>query len=168
MNRHHFKIIIIGDSGVGKTCMMMRYLEKKYQSDYSATIGVEFQSKIVKLKDGKSVNVQIWDTAGQESFRAIVKTFFRNSHAIVVVYNIAKKRTFESCDSWLKESSENAFPDALKVLVGAQSDREDREVQYEEGQKQKEEKQYDLFYEISSKNGQNIDDQKNQKSGGCC
>ncbi|KAL4451030.1 hypothetical protein ABPG74_021352 [Tetrahymena malaccensis] len=157
-NMMNFKFIIVGDSGVGKSCMLIRYSKNDFVTDYNATIGVEFQSKIVKINDA-SVKLQIWDTAGQESFRSIVKSFYKKTVGVLLVYNIANKESFQSIKHWLVEAKENSEESATFVLVGAQSDREkDRKVSREEAEQFQKANQIDLFFETSSKNNSFIDE----------
>ena len=102
-----FKVIIIGDSGVGKSCLMQRLTQSAVKSDHQITIGVEFGSFMVKLVNRTVVKLQIWDTAGQEQFRSITKLFYKNSNAAVVVYDVTKADSFEDVGGWLDEIEEN-------------------------------------------------------------
>ena len=101
---------------------MVRYIKDDFNPEYSVTVGVEFASKIVKIDDVYSIKLQIWDTAGQESFRSIVRNFYRNTSAVFLVYNILKKTTFEALGSWLKEARENSPKNVMYVLVGTHLD----------------------------------------------
>ncbi|CAD8084579.1 unnamed protein product [Paramecium sonneborni] len=153
-----FKFIIIGESGVGKSCLLLRYTKDEFTSEYNVTIGVEFSSKTVEIDLNTKIKLQIWDTAGQESFRSIVRSFYRNVTAVFLVYNITKRDTLEKLDGWLKEAKENASPNIVTVLVGAQNDLEEqRQVSYDEGKSFIDEKGINLFFETSAKNNQNVD-----------
>ena len=85
-----FKIVVVGDSGTGKSCLIQRYVTNEFLDNYEVTLGVEYISKSVKVDENVSVKLQFWDTAGQEAFNSIVKSFYRNSHAIVLVYDITR------------------------------------------------------------------------------
>ena len=89
-----FKIIIIGEAGVGKTALLMRYIKGTFTPDYNLTLGFEFASKDIEI-DGVLHKLQVWDTAGQETFKSIIRTFYRNVDAVMLVYDITKRRTFE-------------------------------------------------------------------------
>jgi len=91
-----FKFIMIGDSSVGKTCMLTRYVDGWFKSDNDPTIGVEFGSKLIKCKDGTVVRLQVWDTAGQESFRSITKSYYRGAIGAILVYDITQEKSFNS------------------------------------------------------------------------
>ncbi|CAK80875.1 unnamed protein product (macronuclear) [Paramecium tetraurelia] len=153
-----FKFIIIGESGVGKSCLLLRYTKDEFVSEYNVTIGVEFSSKTVEIDQNSKIKLQIWDTAGQESFRSIVRSFYRNVTAVFLVYNITRRETLEKLDGWLKEAKENAAPNIVTVLVGAQNDLDDqRQVSYDEGKSFIDEKGINLFFETSSKNNENVE-----------
>ena len=97
-----FKIIVIGNSGVGKSCIMTRFLRNEFKDDHEVTLGVEFGSLFIKMEE-TLFKMQIWDTAGQESFQSITKTFYRGAHAILLTYSLANRQSFENLDYWLNE-----------------------------------------------------------------
>ncbi|CAM8921176.1 unnamed protein product [Rhodiola kirilowii] len=97
-----FKVVIIGDSAVGKSNLLSRYARNEFDANSKATIGVEFQTQIVEI-DGKEVKAQIWDTAGQERFRAVTSAYYRGAFGALVVYDISRRNTFESVPRWLDE-----------------------------------------------------------------
>jgi Ras-related protein Rab-2A len=97
-----YKLIIIGDTGVGKSCLLTRVMDNEFKEEHQVTIGVEFGSFITQI-EGKVVKVQIWDTAGQESFRSITRIFYRNSHCVFLTYDITRDDTFVDVLDWLKE-----------------------------------------------------------------
>ncbi|CAD8176472.1 unnamed protein product [Paramecium pentaurelia] len=154
-----FKFIIIGDAGVGKSCLLMRYMKDNFTTEYNVTIGVEFLSKIVNVDQNTQVKLQIWDTAGQESFRSVVRSFYRKVAAVFLVYSITNKQSLERLDSWLKEAKDHSSPSIITVLVGAQNDREsEREVSYEEGKYWMETNGINFFFETSSKTRENVEE----------
>ena len=130
---YQFNFVIVGESGVGKSCIVLNFAEQKPRRQHQVTIACEFAARIMPVK-GRDVKIQIWDTAGQENFRSITRSYYRSSVAAIVVYDITSKRSFEKIASWLDELRENAHTKISIVLVGNKSDLEDsREVQFEEG-----------------------------------
>jgi len=153
-----FKIILVGDQGVGKSSILLRYTQNEFRRDYNVTIGVEFASKLVEIDSETNVNLQIWDTAGQESFRAIVRSFYRNATAVFLVYQINRKDTFKSLQGWLDEIRENSNQNIIIVLMGNQSDRVgEREVSFEEGEAFMKENRLHFFFETSALDGSKVD-----------
>ena len=97
-----FKIIIIGDSGIGKSCILKRLIDDDFNDDHDVTVGVEFGSYLIKVEE-KILKLQIWDTAGQECFRSITKIFYRGAHVVLLSYSILQGASFENLSTWLKE-----------------------------------------------------------------
>lgn len=129
-----FKFIIIGDSGVGKSCLLLQFTDKRFQPIHDLTIGVEFGAKIVQM-DGKTIKLQIWDTAGQESFRSITRSYYRGAAGALLVYDITRRETFNHLSSWLEDARQYSSPDMTVVLVGNKCDLEHRrQVTKEEGE----------------------------------
>ena len=151
-----FKLVLIGDSGVGKTNILSRYINNEFSLATQSTVGVEFGSKIIKKND-KSIKLQIWDTAGQERYKSITNAYYKGSKGALVVYDISRKVTFEDVDKWIGELKTNGSEDVLIMLIGNKSDLEDkREVQAEEVAKKAE--QYGIaFCETSALEGKNIE-----------
>ena len=150
-----FKIIIIGDPGVGKSCLTGRAVNDKFESEYSPTIGFEFLTYSVKIKD-KIIKLQIWDTCGQEMYRSLISNFYRNTSLAMMVYSIDSRESFEHINIWLKEIKIHSHPDVIIILIGNKSDlEEERKVTYEEAKKFKEENKLLYFEETSAKNGIN-------------
>ena len=151
-----FKLVLIGDSGVGKTNILSRYISNEFSLASQPTVGVEFGSKIIKKLD-KSIKLQIWDTAGQERYKSITNAYYKGSKGAFVVYDISRKSTFENVDKWIDELKENATEDVHIMLVGNKTDLEDkREVQTEDVAKKAE--QYNVaFCETSALKGNNIE-----------
>lgn len=148
-----FKVLMIGDSGVGKSSILLRYTDDVYDEDMAATIGVDFKLKRTTGPGGERINMTVWDTAGQEKFRAITSSYYRGSHAIVLVYDVTKRQTFEHIATWLKEATDQCTnPDAIKVLIGNKVDCEDgdRCVDREEGVEFARDNKM-LFFECSAK-----------------
>jgi Ras-related protein Rab-1A len=129
-----FKVLIIGNSGVGKSCLLLRFAEDMFSDNYISTIGVDFKIRKLDL-EGKSIKLQIWDTAGQERFRTITKSYYRGSNGIVVVYDITDRESFDQVQHWMSEIDAHASADVCRLLVGNKADLNDkRAVKTEEGE----------------------------------
>ena len=130
---YQFKYIIIGDAAVGKSCIMLNFLDKRFRPEHDLTIGVEFGSKIVEIKDIK-VKLQIWDTAGSESFKSITRSYYRSAAGCLLVFDITRRESFANLTEWLNEARFNGNSSMSIILVGNKSDLEDqRVISYEEG-----------------------------------
>ncbi|CAL9131927.1 unnamed protein product [Musa textilis] len=130
-----FKIVIIGDSAVGKSNLLSRYACNEFNLHSKATIGVEFQTQSLEI-DGKEVKAQIWDTAGQERFRAVTSAYYRGAVGALVVYDISRRTTFDSVPRWLQELNTHSDTAVAKLLVGNKCDLEDiRDVSVDEGKR---------------------------------
>merc|ERR1712146_664974 len=128
-----FKLLLIGDSGVGKSRLLLRFADDTYTESYISTIGVDFKIRTINL-DGKCVKLQIWDTAGQERFRTITSSYYRGAHGIIVVYDVTDRETFNNVKQWLHEIDRYANENVNKLLVGNKCDLETRrQVKYENG-----------------------------------
>mmetsp|Transcript_4782 Transcript_4782/g.17179 ORF Transcript_4782/g.17179 Transcript_4782/m.17179 type:complete len:204 (-) Transcript_4782:1707-2318(-) len=123
MNRDYavFKLLLIGDSGVGKSCLLLRFADNAYNESHVSTIGMDFKIKTIVLGE-KTVKLQIWDTAGQERFRTITSSYYRGASGIIVVYSITDRESFENVKKWLSDIDRFAAPDVNKLLVGNKSD----------------------------------------------
>ena len=149
------KYVIIGDSAVGKSNLLLRFTQGSFNSAYQLTIGVEFGSGRI-IVENEIFRVQIWDTAGQENFRSITRSYYKNSACALLVYDISKKESFESIQSWIDDCKSSAPETVLMVLVGNKSDlTEEREVSEEEG-REFANKHGLLFFETSAKTGENV------------
>jgi len=116
-----FKLLLIGDSGVGKSCLLLRFSDDTYTESYISTIGVDFKIRTIEL-DGKTIKLQIWDTAGQERFRTITSSYYRGAHGIIVVYDTTDQESFSNLKQWLHEIDRHACDNVNKLLVGNKSD----------------------------------------------
>ena len=150
-----FKYIIIGDPSVGKSCILNQFLNGAFTDDYDITVGVEFGAKTIDLRD-KKVKLQIWDTAGQDSFKSITRAYYRGAAAALICYDITCHESFENLHSWLEECKTNGNPEMTLVLVGNKIDLGDnREVSTEEGQAFATENDM-LFFETSAKTSERV------------
>ncbi|CAL9099025.1 unnamed protein product [Musa textilis] len=116
-----FKLLLIGDSSVGKSCLLLRFADDSYVDSYISTIGVDFKIRTVEL-DGKTVKLQIWDTAGQEWFKTITSSYYRGAHGIIIVYDITEMESFDNIRQWLSEIDRYASDSVCKLLVGNKCD----------------------------------------------
>jgi Ras-related protein Rab-18 len=133
---HLFKVLLIGDSGVGKSCILLRFCDDTFDSKQQSTIGVDFKVKTIQ-SGGKTVKMTLWDTAGQERFRTLTSSYYRGAQGIVLAYDITRRETFDYLPQWLKEVdvySPNGGKDVVKILVGNKIDMEDRVVSRKEGE----------------------------------
>ncbi|VDP20018.1 unnamed protein product [Soboliphyme baturini] len=120
-----FKILLIGDSGVGKTCLLFRFSEDSFNNSFISTIGIDFKIRTIEL-DGKKIKLQIWDTAGQERFRTITTAYYRGAMGILLVYDITNEKSFDNIKNWIRNIEEHACSDVEKMILGNKSDMEDR------------------------------------------
>jgi Ras-related protein Rab-2A len=152
---YSFKMIVIGDAGVGKSCLTNRAAKEKFLSDYSPTVGFEFLTFSTNI-DNKIVKLQIWDTCGQEVYRSLITNFYRNASLAMMVYAINNRESFIHINQWLKEVRLQSHPDVKIILIGNKSDLDnERVVSTEEAKKFKEENQILYFEETSAKTGLN-------------
>ena len=152
-----YKILLLGDTTVGKTCFLMRYTDNTFQEVHMSTIGLDYRVKNMQLNTGKIVKVQIWDTAGQDRFRAITKNYYKGANGIILIYDITNQQTFENVKNWITQIKEEANENVCIFLIGNKiDDEENRTVTTEEGKELA--KEFSLpFYETSAKTGVNID-----------
>lgn len=153
-----FRVLIVGDTGVGKSCFLLRFTENRFKDQHNVTIGVEFGAKSLSV-DGHVVKLQIWDTAGQESFRSITRSFYRKADGVLLMYDVTNSQSFANCASWIQEIHENV-PEQGNVLylVGNQVDSEEREVTLQEAQALVSSQKLSGFRETSAKTGLNVDE----------
>ncbi|WFD00041.1 ras GTPase [Malassezia yamatoensis] len=151
-----FKLLLIGDSGVGKSCLLLRFADDTYTESYISTIGVDFKIRTIEL-EGKTVKLQIWDTAGQERFRTITSSYYRGAHGIIVVYDVTDETTFTNVKQWLQEIERYACEGVNKLLVGNKADlTSSKQVEYESA-KQFADQLNIPFLETSAKDATNVE-----------
>ena len=151
------KYIIIGDSAVGKSNILLRYAHEKFNEDYQATIGVEFGAKNLEINNEK-YRIQIWDTAGQENFKSITRAYYKNSVCAIIVYDITNRESFNHINTWIDDCKSQSPKTVFFVLVGNKIDLEnERKVDYNEGLNFAKENQM-FFFECSAKTGKNVED----------
>ena len=149
------KFVIIGDSGVGKSNILLRYINNTFSDEFKTTVGVEFGAKNLEV-NGRIYRIQIWDTAGQENFRSIARAYYKNSVCACIVYDITNRNSFNSIQSWIDDCVKQSPKSILFILIGNKNDlNESREVQYEEGVEFAKKRNM-IFLETSAKTGNNI------------
>ena len=150
---YKFKIMILGESKIGKTCFITRYTNNNFSGAYLTTVGIDFQSKIITLNN-KTIKLQLWDTAGQERFRNITKNYYQTSHGFIVAYDISENESFKYVKHWLNDINNNAPKNVKVILIGTKCDLE-RKISKEEGEKIALENNI-KFFETSAKDNINV------------
>ncbi|AWP17311.1 putative ras-related protein Rab-26-like [Scophthalmus maximus] len=152
-----FKVMLVGDSGVGKTCLLVRFKDGAFLAgSFISTVGIDFRNKVMSI-DAVKVKLQIWDTAGQERFRSVTHAYYRDAHALLLLYDVTNKASFDNIRAWLTEIHEYAQQDVVIMLLGNKADStHDRLVKREEGEKLA--KEFGVpFMETSAKTGLNVE-----------
>lgn len=153
---YEFKIILLGSISVGKTAILSRYISNEFNEKYQCTIRSEFKVKIINLNNSQQAKLNIWDTCGDEKFRAITRQYYNDAHGILLIYDISNRDTFDDIEKWVEDIKNSAPADCVIFLIGNKSDLIDkRQVTYQEGKNKAEELGL-LFNEVSAKNGDNI------------
>ena len=151
-----FKILIIGDSGVGKSCILHRFTDDIFTENYISTIGVDFKIRTLDI-DGKLIKLQIWDTAGQERFRVITSAYYRGAHGVIIVYDVTSNISYKNINYWLEETTKYASENISKILIGNKSDLVNkREVSYTNARDYADSLNLN-YIETSAKNNTNIE-----------
>ena len=152
-----YKLIFLGDQGVGKSCILNRFMNGTFTEEYQATIGLDFQSKNVQI-DNQDIHLLLYDTAGQEKFRSLIPMYTRDANIILLVYEVTSKDSFLHLNHWLNDLTTVKKDEVIFVVVGNKTDLEDkREVSREEGEQFAKDNDY-LFAEVSAKNGKGFQD----------
>mmetsp|Transcript_13289 Transcript_13289/g.24935 ORF Transcript_13289/g.24935 Transcript_13289/m.24935 type:complete len:212 (+) Transcript_13289:2439-3074(+) len=156
-----FRVAIVGEPAVGKTCFMLRLVDGRYEEEQAPTIGMEFHSKTYTFGVVK-VKLQIWDTAGQENYRAITRSFYSKSHAVVLMFDLTRRQSFDLLLSWLEEVRNNCSPGTMLLLIGSQldavqADPQKREVESTEAHDLVARYNLVAYFEVSAKTGEGID-----------
>ncbi|XP_044010087.1 ras-related protein Rab-8B-like [Aphidius gifuensis] len=128
-----YKLLLIGDSGVGKTCILSSFSQNGYQESNLSTIGIDFKVRVIEI-DEKKIKLQVWDTAGQERFKSITTAYYRGAHGIILVYDVTDEKSFENIKEWMRLIKTHASEDVEKILLGTKCDLENqRKVTTERG-----------------------------------
>ena len=151
-----FKLILIGNSGVGKSCILQRYTKHTFEESYKCTIGVDFLMKSIII-NGQNVKLQLWDTAGQEKYKSMVSSYYRGANVALVVFDITSRPSFEALPIWIENYYKNGPEQKNIILIGNKKDKEEeRQVSQEEAEKFSETNNM-IYFETSAKEGENID-----------
>ena len=151
-----FKVIIIGDCGVGKSSISLKATKNQFLEQYKTTIGFEFFIFNIKINN-LNVNLQIWDTCGQETFKSLISNFYKNSSLAIIVYAIDNINSFNNINMWIKDLKQFSNPNIKIILIGNKNDLNDKRViQFEKGKEFSKDYNFDLFFETSAKNGFNV------------
>ena len=154
-----YKVLLLGDSSVGKTCFLLRYCDKSFQDAHLSTIGLDYRLKTLTLKNKKSIKLQIWDTAGEDRFRAITKNYYKGANGIILIYDVTNLQTYENVKNWITQIREEANPNVIIYLAGNKIDipEDSRAVKTSDGLKIADEYQLP-FKETSAKDGMNVNE----------
>ncbi|CAF0953005.1 unnamed protein product [Rotaria magnacalcarata] len=155
-NEYEFNVLLLGDSGVGKTCLFVRFNDEKFLTgNFHSTVGIDYRSKIVRIGNNK-INLQIYDTAGQERFRSIPQAYYRDANALLLIYDVTSVTSFENISAWLNEIKEFTDSDLLIMLIGNKIDKSQRVISRESGERLARDCEI-YFLETSAKTGQNVE-----------
>eukprot|EP00741_Cyanophora_paradoxa_P006104 tig00000983_g5919.t1 len=153
---HLFKLLLIGDSGVGKSCLLLRFADDQFTTNFITTIGIDFKIRTIEL-DGKRIKLQIWDTAGQERFRTITTAYYRGAQGILLVYDVTDETSFNNIRNWIRNIDQHASENVNKILIGNKCDMADkRVVDTARGQALADEYRM-KFFETSAKSNINVE-----------
>ena len=153
-----YKILLLGDSTVGKTCFLLRYTDDTFLDLHMATIGLDYRLKTMILDDHKIVKVQLWDTAGQDKFRAITRNYYKGARGIILMYDVTNEKSYENIKKWINEIKEEISEKVTIVLIANKIDNlGERKISKEQGEKLANE--YSVpFFETSAKTGQGVNE----------
>lgn len=156
-----FRVIIVGDTCVGKSCLLLKFTENSFKDSHDVTLGVEFGTRSISIEE-KPIKLQIWDTSGQESFRSITRSFYRRADAVILVFDLTARHTFDNCTHWLEEIKQNSSSDVAIFLAGNQADlistqSESIEITEAEALELVNKHQLCGYLETSAKTGENVE-----------
>ena len=154
------RVLTLGYTDVGKTSILLRFTNNQFHDKYVSTIGIDFKSKPLKINDNTTVKVLVWDTAGEEKYKGIVKSFYNKANGILLTFDLTNKESFDRIDFWVQELKNNVgLNDLYIVLVGNKKDKiEDRKVSYEEAEKYSLDNDFGGYFEVSAKTNEGIND----------
>ena len=158
MYQYTCKVVLIGDAAVGKSCLLLRFIDQVFQPVYDLTIGVEFGSRVIETSTHIPIRIQAWDTAGQEAFRSITRSYYRGASAVILMYDVSRRETFVHIVRWLKEVATVVHPCCVLVLVGNKVDlHQQRQISTDEARQFAQQHNIHLFFETSAKHNIQID-----------
>ena len=156
--KYVFKYIMIGNPSVGKSCLLNQFLNNQFSEEYEVTVGVEFGAKTVETPDKSRVKLQVWDTAGQENFKSVIRAYYRSTAVAVVVFDITVRSSFEAVQDWIAECRANGNPEAVLVLVGNKTDLAGKRVVTREEGESFAKKNGMLYFETSAKSNEGVEE----------
>ena len=153
-----YKILLLGDSTVGKTCFLLRYMDETFLDLHMATIGLDYRLKTMILEEQKIVKVQIWDTAGQDKFRAITRNYYKGANGIILIFDVTNIKSYENIKKWISEIKEEISNEVSIILIGNKIDNiKERKITREQGEKLANDINT-TFFETSAKTGEGINE----------
>jgi small GTP-binding protein len=156
------KVVVVGESGTGKTCLLIRFVRDTFDEDTQSTLGIEFLSKIIQT-DSRRIQLQLWDTAGQEIFRSVTRGYYRGSAGALILFDISNRDSFENVERWLQDVKSVARADVVLILIGNKSDlKTERQVSTQEAQDYAQRSGM-KYFEVSAKTGEKV-----AEAIGCC
>jgi small GTP-binding protein len=156
------KVVVVGESGVGKTCLLIRFVRDTFDEDTQSTLGIEFLSKIIQTEN-RRIQLQLWDTAGQELFRSVTRGYYRGSAGALILFDLSNRDSFENVERWLQDVKSVARADVVLILIGNKSDlAAQRQISTEEAHEYAERAGM-KYFEVSAKTGANV-----SEAIGCC
>ena len=158
-DKYIVKVLTLGYTDVGKTSILLRFTNDQFHEKYTSTIGIDYKSRPLKIDENTSVKVTVWDTAGQEKYKGIARSFYNKVNGIILTFDLCNKESFNRLDYWVKELKENSdLKDLYIVLAGNKKDKEGRKISYEEAKKYSDENQFGGYFEVSAKSGDGINE----------
>ena len=156
--KYVIRVLTIGYTDVGKTSIILRFTKNQFNDKYVSTIGIDFKSKTLEI-DKNSVKITVFDTAGQEKYKGIVKSFYNKANGILLTFDLSNKESFSRLDYWVEELKEHIASNELYILlVGNKKDKKEREVTFEEAQQYAENNNFGGYFEVSAKDGEGINE----------
>jgi small GTP-binding protein len=149
------KIVVIGDSGVGKSCFLIRYVRDTFDEETQSTLGIEFLSSVIQTETHR-IQLQLWDTAGQELFRTVTRGYYRGSAGAIILFDVSNRGSFHGLEKWIADVQSVAKSDVVLILVGNKCDLEDKRQVSSEDAKEFAQKHGMLYFDVSAKSGLNV------------
>ena len=156
--KYVFKYIMIGNPSVGKSCLLNQFLNGQYAEEYEVTVGVEFGTKTIETSDKSRIKLQVWDTAGQENFKSVIRAYYRSTAAALVVFDLTVKSSFDSVQEWINECKANGNPEVILVLVGNKTDLATKRVVSREEAENFAKKSKMIYFETSAKSSEGVEE----------
>lgn len=152
---HSLKVVVVGESGVGKTCLLIRFVRDTFEDNTQSTLGVEFMSKIIQTEKHR-IQLQLWDTAGQELFRSVTRGYYRGSAGALLLFDLSNRDSFENVEKWLRDVKDVAKEDVVLILLGNKSDLESKRQVTREEANDFAQRNNMKYFEVSAKTGDNV------------